>query len=55
LTNPLLAKKACSPAEKMNSSEQSRQTSVLSRYVVTGKTSPLQLDTSIRGGEYIAG
>jgi len=29
-SNPLLAKNACSPAEKVNSSEQSRQVSVRS-------------------------
>src|SRR2546430_14680698 len=34
LTKPLLAKKVCSPAEKMNSSEQSRQVNVRSWYTL---------------------
>jgi len=34
LTRPLLAKKVCSPAEKMNSSEQSRQVNVRSWYTL---------------------
>src|SRR5437870_8205564 len=34
LTSPLLAKKVCSPAEKMNSSEQSRQVNVRSWYTL---------------------
>jgi hypothetical protein len=36
--SPLLAKKACSPVEKMNSSEQSRQVSVRSWYTLSGSS-----------------
>jgi hypothetical protein len=41
LVNPLLAKKACSPAEKLNSSEQSRQVRLRSWYTLF---SPPRLD-----------
>src|SRR3954454_51831 len=41
LVNPLLAKKACSPAEKLNSSEQSRQVRLRSWYTLS---SPPRLD-----------
>ena len=40
LVNPLLAKKACSPAEKLNSSVQSRQVRLRSWYTLSRPSSP---------------
>src|SRR4029077_7404340 len=39
LVKPLLAKKACSPAEKLNSSAQSRQVRLRSWYTLSGPPS----------------
>jgi hypothetical protein len=52
LVNPLLEKKACSPAEKMNSSVQSRQVKLRSWYTLSRPSCARPVDGVVRGTEW---